>query len=388
MTPLLSHKELLFESFISKNVLNESYYYEGKISFIELLLEAAIDKDTVSKMLASGKRSSVYYQGDDNIAKGWHTIEPVKVVKSKGEEYLSAYDVPKGDEKNSKLVNFDQKKIVNWNVLSSKSADLAKAYKSKNKISDYFSTSGISSKVSDFKDRMKEKLKAVGVKAVGKLKALGKVAGKVAIAAAIMSQAAKEVPYVKNNMEIRAFTDFLSLRTSTLTEKEFKPSELKTMEEMVVRAMKNKKAFVRPGGVVDFTSVAGVKFNVKPDSSQASVEDKYKKVAYVLGNAKVTETDSSYIITDTYDFNNYYEHPEQYTLKAMPDNVKKAVSDLSDGNLVQGGERLANYLIKAGYKGYPVKIVVPKTIPNVAKKVSRTSNRDVSNIKNRKSSNI
>ena len=170
MHTALSQKEVLFESFISNNLLNESFYYEGKISFIELLLEAPIDTPTVNKMISSGKRSSIYYQGDDKIQKGWHTIEPIKLANNKGVTYLQAYDIPKGSDKEGNLVLFDQKKIVNWNVLGSKSADLAKAYKTKNKISNYFNTSGISDKFSNFKNKMKDKLKSVGVKAGNTLK--------------------------------------------------------------------------------------------------------------------------------------------------------------------------------------------------------------------------
>jgi len=375
MAPLLSHKELLFESFISKNVLNESYHYEGKVSFIELLLEAPIDKSTVDKMLSSGKRSSIYYQGDDNISKGWHTVEPVKSVKSGGIEYLSAYDVPKGDEKNSKLVNFDQKKIVNWNVLSSKSADLAKAYKAKNKISNYFSTSGISSKVSDFKDKMKQKLKDIGVKAGNKLK---KAAVATAIAGSVL------MPFqssIKQYLRKQAPHVAQLYSTKSLTQNDYRDSELKMMGMLISNAIKDGQTYGQKGkyksdeskGAVTYNQYrsdvrkdlyAGDMMNPKEIFNQVT-KDPEVLVALTLGKfAYQKNDDSSYTVTDTYDFSKWKDiNTTKEDLKGLsyPEAISKIRKD--SGTNLYGAIRHMAYLENPddvpGVEGKKVKITIP-----------------------------
>ena len=70
-------------------------------------------------MLDSGKQVSIYYQGDDKNPKGWRKVEPVRIEGS-------------GDDK-VMVAQFNQKKIVNWNVLSTVSAATAAKEKEKEK---------------------------------------------------------------------------------------------------------------------------------------------------------------------------------------------------------------------------------------------------------------
>jgi hypothetical protein len=78
-----------------------------------------------------------------------------------------------------------------------------------------------------------------------------------------------------------------------------------------------------------------------------------------LGNATVKKSGNVYNITDIYDFNNYKNNPEKYTLKEVPNTVKDALKTAASGNPVQGIEQMASYYQKLGYKGIPVDIQLP-----------------------------
>lgn len=100
-------------------------------NLLNLLLEAPLDDATAKKMLDSGKQVSVYYQGDDDNPKGWRKIEPVRVTGAGNDKVFVAYEIPKEASKKPELKNFDQKKIVNWNILGTTAATVAAKEKQK-----------------------------------------------------------------------------------------------------------------------------------------------------------------------------------------------------------------------------------------------------------------
>ena len=77
-----------------------------------------------------------------------------------------------------------------------------------------------------------------------------------------------------------------------------------------------------------------------------------------IGNAVVNKTGDKYTVKDIYDFNNYANNPQKYTLDQTPKTVTDAVKKISNGNYVQGIEELASYYQKLGYSGYPVELEV------------------------------
>ena len=94
---------------------------------LQILLEAPITPDQANKfLLAKENQVSIYYD------KKWVKVEPVRVVNIGGTDYLIAFEV--ADPNAKKPVQFELKKITNWNVLSKKSADRAKKEKQKKSV--------------------------------------------------------------------------------------------------------------------------------------------------------------------------------------------------------------------------------------------------------------
>lgn len=126
---MMTYKEHIFLSIIDNVNLQESYN-QGDTSLLEMLLEAPIDDKTLGKMISDKKRASVYYQGDNKSKKGWYSVEPIRIDKKNGKSYLLTYIIPKDGTK-PVLQYLDQSKIVNWNILGKKEADLPKEYEKK-----------------------------------------------------------------------------------------------------------------------------------------------------------------------------------------------------------------------------------------------------------------
>lgn len=168
----------------------------------------------------------------------------------------------------------------------------------------------------------------------------------------------------------RAFISFLGLKDTPMTEKDFTVSELQSIQNMINLNKKQKK-FVSGASMNFYDSsnrlikskggTENIKFSEKNlGVNQKDPNELSTKIALTLGMGKVTETPTSYVIEDIYDFNNYYNHPERYTLEAFPQTFKDAMKKIFGGNLVQGIEETVSVLHKLGYKGYPVKITIPK----------------------------
>lgn len=97
---------------------------------LNLILEAPMDDATAQKMLASGKQVSVYYQGDKDSKKGWRKIEPIRIEDEGDDKVMVAYEI-EGSTNKPPIKRYIQKKIVNWNVLSTVDAKFAKKEKEK-----------------------------------------------------------------------------------------------------------------------------------------------------------------------------------------------------------------------------------------------------------------
>ena len=170
----------------------------------------------------------------------------------------------------------------------------------------------------------------------------------------------------------RAFISFLGLKDTPMTERDFTVPELQSIQDMINLNKKQKK--FSSGSSMNFYDASNrlikakggtekIKFSEKNlGVDQKDPEELSTKIALTLGMGKVTETPTSYIIEDIYDFNNYYNHPERYTLDAFPETFKNAMKKMFGGNLVQGIEETVSILHKFGYPGYPVKITIPKNV--------------------------
>jgi hypothetical protein len=119
---MLSYKETLFLSIINETLLTENYSY-GDGNFLELLLEAPIPNNTVNKIIKNNKQVTFYYQGDDKLKRSWYPVQVISRKKVGSDNIIKAYVVPKDGSK-PYIHDFDQSKIVNWNVLGTAPANL------------------------------------------------------------------------------------------------------------------------------------------------------------------------------------------------------------------------------------------------------------------------
>ena len=158
----------------------------------------------------------------------------------------------------------------------------------------------------------------------------------------------------------RIFGDFLKARKNPITSSDFTKDELNAMKNLILQS----KSKLGPSPTnIDFPAVAGVKYGkLKTGEEKQTDLEMPKSVSYVLGNAQVSDKGNYYLINDIYDFNNYQNHPENYTIANSPATIKTAINKIFSGNLVQGVEELASYYQKLGYKGIPVSIQIPNNI--------------------------
>ncbi len=166
-------------------------------------------------------------------------------------------------------------------------------------------------------------------------------------------------------LHMRAFLNFLKLRTSPLTTSDLTSTERAALKQMVDYAQK--KGMIRSGKTVNFYGIANAlnagteKIDFKDPTlgiNQTDIKSDYTKVAMTIGNAVVNKSGDKYIVKDIYDFNNYANNPEQYTWEKTPETIRKAVGKLNSDNYVQGLEELASYYQKFGYSGFPVELEV------------------------------
>lgn len=366
---MISYKEHLFVSFIDSMTLNESFSSPEKVSFLDLLLEAAIKDEDIEKMIAEKRRASIYYQGDLKNKKGWYSVEAVKIVEKGEDKFLLAYDTPKSGGK-PVLKYFIQDKIVNWNILGKKEAESAIAYDKK--IFKFFADPKIPA---EQKKKFKGKLSKVGV---GK-KIMKFVLGGSLIAAMIANMVANQ--YAEKNVHARAYKSFLQLRQSEFTEKDLKQDEKDAFKIMVEKALSNPKKYTKSDGSTSFYDVAN-DLNKETDQEdkldfgkkktfglkdQKNVRSIFTKLSLTVGNGRISETEDGYTVKDIYDFNQYYENPENYKLSNFPKKSKEIIKYFGDSNYLKGFEEIGNYYEAMGYKGFKVNINLMKSVVSKAK---------------------
>jgi hypothetical protein len=168
----------------------------------------------------------------------------------------------------------------------------------------------------------------------------------------------KKESFINIPPQYRIFSEFLRLRKNPITTNDFTDKELKTMKAMIEK--------VKPTSVpknIDFYKLSNFSFDKMKDGKEDYLgKDIRKNIAFTIGNASVSDKGNYYQLDDIYDFNNFNEHPENYTLEKMPETVSSAFKKIFDGNLVQGVEEMASYYQKLGYKGIPVSIQIPKNL--------------------------
>ena len=341
--------------------INEAFSSPERVSFLDLLLEAPLDDATAKKMISDKKRVSVYYQGDPLSKKGWYSIEAVKIKEQGGKNYLLAYDVPKEGGK-PELKYFIQDKIVNWNVLGKKDAESAKKYDEK--IFKFF----VDPKVPDAqKSKFKQKLSGLGI---------GSKIKKLLIHATLIGSIVGSMAVTKTseeNVHHRAFRDFMTLRKSDFTQKDLKQDERDALKIMVQKALSNPKKYTTKDGSTSFYDVANdlnkesnqkdkLNFGDKKTFGldQKNIKSIYTKLSLLIGNGRISQTEDGYKVTDIYDFNQYYERPQDYKLSNFPNKAKEIVNYLGDGNYLKGLEEVGNIVQSTGYKGFELDINLPK----------------------------
>lgn len=289
-------------SIIDNANLYESHN-QGDTNFLGMLLEAPMDDKTADKIIADKKRVSVYYQGDEKSKKGWYSVEPIRIDKKNGNNYLLTYIVPKDGSK-PVLKYLNQSKIVNWNVLGKKDAELPKEYEKK--VLKFLSDPKIPK---ENKKTLLDKLKATGVKVKDFLK---KAAVGTAIAGSLLMPFKDNIKqYVRQQAPHVAQLFF----TRNLSTKDFRQEDLKMMGSLINQAIKDKegKSNVDSGAVtynqyrpdIKDDVMHGNMMSVKQLGNQV-MQDPEVMVALTLGQFSYQKNDDgSYTVTDKYDFSKW-----------------------------------------------------------------------------------
>jgi len=303
---MVSYKQHLFISIIDNIPINENYN-SNSINLLDLLLEAPIDDKTVSKMIADKKRVSIYYQGDSKTDKGWYSVEPIRVDKKSGENYLLGYSIPK-DGGEPELKYFIQPKIVNWNVLGNKAVTLSKDYEKK--LFKFFRDPKIPK---EQKLSYADRLKKVGVK-VGKF--LKKAAVTAAIAGTVLMPFKNSIQqYLRQQAPQVAQLYY----TKNLSSSDFRNKELRMMGSLINGAIKDKQRYGDEKKLISNKDRGAVTYDQYEESIRADLragrmlnareifnqitQDPEALVGLTLGQfAYQKNEDGSYTIRDVYDF--------------------------------------------------------------------------------------
>jgi hypothetical protein len=365
---MLSYKEHIFLSIIDTVNLQESYN-QGDTSFLEMLLEAPMDDKTANKIIADKKRLSVYYQGDEKSKKGWYSIEPIRIDNKNGKNFILTYIIPKDGSK-PVLQYLNQSKIVNWNVLGKKDAELPKEYEKK--VLKFLSDPKIPK---ENKKSLLDKLKATGVK-------VKDFAKKAAVGAAVVGTLL--MPFkdnIKQYLRQQAPHVAQLYNTKNLNAKDFRTQDLKMMGSLISQAIKdkqrygegNKKISDENQGAVTYDQyreevrsdlLAGEMLNGKQMFNQLT-QDPEVLIGLTLGKfAYQKNSDGSYTITDTYDFSKWKSiktTKEDIKDLTYPEAIVKIMSDNDQG--LYGAIRHMAYLETPddvpGVEAKKINVVIP-----------------------------
>jgi hypothetical protein len=160
---------------------------------------------------------------------------------------------------------------------------------------------------------------------------------------------------------MRAFLEFLGNRTTPINANFFKPQELKIIEDRINSYFpKDKKCVSNKACNVQFYTNETDWGKIKSGDAKVFNPELGTALGYTIGNGYVVDNGNSYTIKDIYDFNNYVQHPEAYSLEKMGSTAATALKKIFCGNYIQGLEELASFKQAMGYKGIPVEIEIPK----------------------------
>ncbi len=344
---MLTYKHLVLAEVIDSTLLTENYD-SGDTQLLELMIEAPIDRSTVDKMINNEKEVSIYYQGDTKNKKGWYKVQPISAIEKSGKPTVKAYVVPKDGSKPI-LTYFEQSKIVNWNVLGSKSADLAKRYKKKYVKNDTKSgeeaptdlskavepdgdlNKKVEDKIEDFlknpkvpKEKKKSilsRMKNVGVNVKRFLKKAG-------IAAALFGTFLAAKPNIDDFVR-KSFPHVAQMVSpKDLSSKDFTEEQKKALGHVIHNAVE--RSGKEQGGTSyddypkEYAKYALEKKLLSPKSLLRQMEsDPYIGMVATLGRFSYKKLeDGSYLVTDTYDFKKFKNiNTTKEDIKGMPDIV-------------------------------------------------------------------
>jgi len=355
----MTYKHHIFLSMVEAFVLNESQD-PNRISFLDLLLEAPIDDATVSKMIASKKQVSVYYQGDGELDKGWYGFQPINVKKKGNLNNILGYIVPK-DGSNPTLKYLIQDRIVNWNVLGKKDADLSKEYEKK--LFKFFRNPKLPKET---KKAYIDKLKKVGIDVGNFLK---KSAATVALSGALLmpfKDTVGEFLRQKAPHVVQVFS------TKDLRSTDFSDSQKEVLGKLIANAIKDGQKSNK-GSVTYNQYRKDIKADVMKGNmmSKEQIWNQLKQdpevlMALTLGQFSYKKTDSgNYLVTDTYDFSKWKSistTKEDIKNLPYPLAIAKIIKDNEGANLYTAIRHMAyleNPDDKPGAESKKVSVIIP-----------------------------
>jgi hypothetical protein len=162
-----------------------------------------------------------------------------------------------------------------------------------------------------------------------------------------------------------AFLDYLLGRTQTFTENDLNSTYKRDLAKVAaIAAVTNRGKILGSNSFVynDFwvkaskalgqgTPTTPLSSNPGP-SGTGTVED----LMYFLGGMTVKKTGDNYVITDIYDFDDYFSNPRAF------DEFSDFVDDISSDALYKKVRRIAAWRQSSGYGGYRVEITLPKSL--------------------------
>ena len=162
-----------------------------------------------------------------------------------------------------------------------------------------------------------------------------------------------------------AFLDYLLGRTQTFTENDLNSTYKRDLAKVAaIAAVTNRgrilgsNSFVYNNFWVKASEALGQGTTTTPlesnpgPSGTGTVED----LMYFLGGMTVKKAGDNYVITDIYDFDDYFSNPSAF------DEFSDFVDDVSSDVLYKKVRRIAAWRQSSGYGGYRVEITLPKSL--------------------------
>ena len=194
----------------------------------------------------------------------------------------------------------------------------------------------------------------------------------------IISMALKSSEFLGIPIYIVGMLEFLRGRTDPWTEDEMSEKYQKVLAGMSKAALRmyggnvggNRDAYERK-----YDALAKAVGKAAPKNSPYTGFTPMGKTVveefmYFLGQFKVRQEGSDYVITDHYDFNEYHNNPEYYNWfsgkNKFTEKLQKSLEKIADKKTPKSVYDLIRSMITfrmgTGYKGYPVQIRIPKSL--------------------------